>query len=430
MNNLTKKKVAIIGAGPMGLVCAYELCKKGHDVTIYEKDDRIGGMSASFDFDGLKIEKYYHFICRPDDVLFRLLKELDIFHLLKWKETKMGFFYNGKLFRWGDPFSLLRFPGLNFFSKIRYGLHILYTKGIKDWKRLDKLYSKEWLTKWIGEKAYNVLWENLFKLKFYEHKNDLSAAWIGTRIKRVALSRKSIFKEQMGYLEGGSDVFLDKLKEKIENNGGRIILNTKVDKIIFKDKKIDHVSINGEQLFFDQVFSTIPFQYLPEIIERDLDETKKMIRGIDNIGIICVILKLKNPLTDNFWININDPSIEIPGLIEYSNLNNLKENIVYAPFYLSKLNPKYKKTNDELINEVISYLPKINPNFDKNWIIKADCSRYEYAQTVCLPNFYNKIPPIKTVVDGFFIADTSTYYPEDRSISESARIGQEMAKMA
>src|SRR6185437_1214918 len=60
---MKKPKTAVLGAGPMGLMCALELLKAGHDVDIYERDDRIGGMSASFDFDGLAIERFYHFIC-------------------------------------------------------------------------------------------------------------------------------------------------------------------------------------------------------------------------------------------------------------------------------------------------------------------------------------------------------------------------------
>ena len=38
------KKVAIIGAGPSGLSCAYELRKLGYQVTVYEKEDKIGGV--------------------------------------------------------------------------------------------------------------------------------------------------------------------------------------------------------------------------------------------------------------------------------------------------------------------------------------------------------------------------------------------------
>ena len=44
IKNRTKYKVAIIGSGPAGLSCADELNKKGHNVTVYEREDRIGGL--------------------------------------------------------------------------------------------------------------------------------------------------------------------------------------------------------------------------------------------------------------------------------------------------------------------------------------------------------------------------------------------------
>ncbi|MDN3613421.1 FAD-dependent oxidoreductase [Vibrio gallaecicus] len=40
---VTKKKVAVVGAGPAGLACATTLAQRGHDVDLLEKNDRIGG---------------------------------------------------------------------------------------------------------------------------------------------------------------------------------------------------------------------------------------------------------------------------------------------------------------------------------------------------------------------------------------------------
>ena len=40
----TGKKVAVIGSGPAGLTVAYQLNQKGHEVTVYEKEDRLGGL--------------------------------------------------------------------------------------------------------------------------------------------------------------------------------------------------------------------------------------------------------------------------------------------------------------------------------------------------------------------------------------------------
>ena len=72
----------------------------------------IGGMSAHHDFAGTRIERYYHFICRPDQQLFDVLAEFGLTERLRWRATEMGFFYEGKLYDWGRPDCLLRFPHL------------------------------------------------------------------------------------------------------------------------------------------------------------------------------------------------------------------------------------------------------------------------------------------------------------------------------
>jgi protoporphyrinogen oxidase len=104
--------------------------------------------------------------------------------------------------------------------------------------------------------------------------------------------------------------------------------------------------------------------------------------------------------------------------------------IVYAPFYMPVTHPKYRLPKEAFIEEVTGYLAKINPAFDASWVVAANAFRYEFAQTVCGPNFYEQLPPKKSAVHGLFLADTSHYYPEDRSISESMRLGRELAQLA
>ena len=155
---MTARKYAVLGAGPMGLIAAIELLKLGHQVDIYERDDRIGGMSASFDFDGLTIERYYHFICKTDAPLFALLDELGLSDKLKWTDTRMGYYYNGTLYKWGTPMALLGFPKLGLIAKLRYALQVMVTKNVSDWSALDKVSATDWLRKWLGKEGYDVLW--------------------------------------------------------------------------------------------------------------------------------------------------------------------------------------------------------------------------------------------------------------------------------
>ena len=54
--NRTKKKVAIIGSGPSGLACADELNKAGHNVTVFERADRPGGL-LMYGIPNMKLDK-------------------------------------------------------------------------------------------------------------------------------------------------------------------------------------------------------------------------------------------------------------------------------------------------------------------------------------------------------------------------------------
>jgi len=63
----TGKRVAIIGSGPAGLAAAQQLCRAGHWVTVYEKDDRIGGL-LRYGIPNFKMEKH---------ILDRRLKQME-----------------------------------------------------------------------------------------------------------------------------------------------------------------------------------------------------------------------------------------------------------------------------------------------------------------------------------------------------------------
>src|SRR5437667_894461 len=52
----TGKKGAVVGSGPAGLACAQQLARAGHDVTVFEKNDRIGGL-LRYGIPDFKLEK-------------------------------------------------------------------------------------------------------------------------------------------------------------------------------------------------------------------------------------------------------------------------------------------------------------------------------------------------------------------------------------
>mgnify|MGYP003379237839 CR=1 FL=1 len=86
-----------------------------------------------------------------------------------------------------------------------------------------------WLKKMFGEAAYHVIWEPLMRFKFAEHAPRISAAWIWARMVRLSRSRTNPWKEELGYLEGGSQTVLEGLARDLERRGGRVVLNAPVE---------------------------------------------------------------------------------------------------------------------------------------------------------------------------------------------------------
>ncbi|MCA9809448.1 MAG: FAD-dependent oxidoreductase, partial [Candidatus Dadabacteria bacterium] len=55
-NGLTDERVVIIGGGPAGLTAAYELSKAGRKSTVLEKDDIVGGIARTVNYNGYRFD--------------------------------------------------------------------------------------------------------------------------------------------------------------------------------------------------------------------------------------------------------------------------------------------------------------------------------------------------------------------------------------
>jgi len=424
------QRIAVLGAGPMGLSVAYQLARDGHTPVVFEADDRVGGMTAAFDFSGLSIERYYHFHCISDRGFLTVLDELGLSHQMRWVETKMGYWYQDRLQPWGNPIALLKFKGLSMVAKFRYGLHAFLCTKRNDWKPLDSVEATGWIRRWVGAEAWEVLWRRLFDYKFYDYTDNLSAAWIWSRIRRIGRSRYSLFREKLGYLEGGSETLLQALKRDIEANGGEIRLQSPVTKVLMAGGQVQGVEVNGQVESFDKVISTIPLPFVPRVMPDLPEDILARFQALKNVAVVCVIAKLRQPLTENFWLNTNDPEMDIPGLVEYSNLRPLDQPVVYVPFYMPGEHPKFAEPDQVFLDKVQRYLKKINPALTDDDFIELRASRYRYAQPICDPCYLDRLPPVSLPIKGLWVADTSYYYPEDRGISESIDFGRKMARDA
>ena len=104
------------------------------------------------------------------------------------------------------------------------------------------------------------------------------------------------------------------------------------------------------------------------------------------------------------------------------------QTIVYVPYYMPVTQTKWGWTDQQFTDEAFGYIKRINPRITDADLIDAKVGRLRHAQPICEPNFANKLPPIRTPIGGLQIADTCYYYPEDRGVAESIRLGRRMAE--
>jgi protoporphyrinogen oxidase len=426
------KSAIVIGGGPAGIKAAHVLQKSGVRVTLLENDAVLGGLASSFDVQGVRIERYYHFICKGDDHLVETLEELGLGSKLRWKASRMAYFVDGTLYPFLTPVELLRFRPLRFRDRIRAGVAVKLAQRMSE-EEVAPQKAVEWLKRMFGDAAYRVIWEPLMRFKFSEHADSISAAWIWARMVRLSRSRTSPWREDLGYIEGGSQMVLEGLGRDFEKRGGQIRLKTPVEQIVLEDGRVSGVRIAGETLAADAVISTITtsrFRQLARGLEGDYVE--KLAR-IPTIGIFCLFLRLQHPVTPFFWVNANDRRVPFAGMIEYTNLNPLPElegdHILYVPQYLSADDPRYAQTDDEVLRRYTDALALINPTFDRRWVRFSAVFRDRFAQPICLTDYRTTTPSIETPIPNLFLTDSCQLHPHDRTISGSFSLGLEAARL-
>jgi len=420
-----KQKIAIIGGGILGLCTAYYLnksCGDNCDITLIEKNEKLGGLTLTSRVEGMELERFYHHFFKSDKALQGLLNELGLGSKLRRYPSKMGIYHKNKLIDFSSAVDILKFPNLSFFSRLRLGIGSLFLQKWPSKKSFEGVYAIDWCNKFFGKDITKIFWEPLLKAKFAGDYNKIGMLWLRARLRDRASSRGLPWKdEQLGYIDGSINTLIVKLMERLEKGGVKIVTKADITSYKYKVKKhrmsyqVGGITTKDD---YDVIVSTIT----PKSFTKIFDPPKRYINDLSKIkflGAICLTLTLKKQFMPYYWLTINDPEKPFLAVIEHTNLIDKAlygyKSVLYLGKYLSPKDELYNLTEDEIVNIAVKFLKEINPDFDNTWIDNASIIKTETAQHIL---DLNAIPPLPTVgKNGLYYAHFSQIYEHDRGVN-------------
>jgi protoporphyrinogen oxidase len=150
------------------------------------------------------------------------------------------------------------------------------------------------------------------------------------------------------------------------------------------------------------------------------------------LGAHCLILALDRPLTDAYWINVNDPGFPFLAAVEHTNMRSPAEyggrHLVYFGSYRPMDDPVLRADPEQLLTEWLPAIQRLNPDLVRAWITQVWAFAAPYAQPIVTVDYASRIPPFETPVEGLWTASMFQVYPHDRGQNYSIELAERVVR--
>ncbi|MDX2709542.1 NAD(P)/FAD-dependent oxidoreductase [Streptomyces sp. PA03-6a] len=416
--------LGIIGAGATGLTAAYDAVKAGHQVTVLEAADELGGLAASIPIGGVPLERYYHHIFRSDRDIIELIEELGLGDDLRFHKPTTGVYRDGELHPFSTPLEMLRFPSFSLVDGVRFGASSALLKAVRSGERYNDLTALDWLRRRAGRKATETIWEPLLRGKFGDRADEVSMAWLWARVHCRTF--------ELGYVHGGFERVYAALRDAVAARGGKVEFGKKVE-TIRQPEGAEQVTVttgDGASYAFDQLIVTVPQPVFAKAADVPSDDT---VWRNQYLGATCFVLEVDRSVIPYYWLNINDPDFPFLAVVEHTQMVDREEyggrHLLYVGNYVPRDDWRFTTDPAEVLDRYIPYLQRLNPDFDRSWIQEWHFSRAPFAQPVVTPEYRSLIPGHRTHMSRVTLATMAQIYPQDRGQSYSIALAHRVTKL-
>ena len=274
-------KALIIGAGPIGLVTAWQLLKNGWDVKIFEKNKIVGGMCRTWKWGDFYLDTGPHIFHTPDKKLAEFFETNfgDLF--IKGNFWCKNVTFHNKKEYWDYPLSwesISKYPS-SLKSKIIKELDLL--DPIK--KTTAKNY-KEYMDAQVGPTLRKMFFESYPEKIWGIPIDEMIPDWAPKRIKFRNKTTPFYHNQWNAVGKYGTGCIYDRIRDQIIDLGGEIYLEWMVTDLITKNGVLKKLRFQNNQEINiysnDIVISSLPITHTAKMLGYD---SKLKFRGIQSV---------------------------------------------------------------------------------------------------------------------------------------------------